>query len=752
MRFKTLLFTFIFSSFLFNYSSAQDETNPCLKAQEFHIVVLGSSTAAGAGPSSSDSTWVNRYRNFLQSINANNQVTNLAIGGTNTYQIMPSWFVPPVGRPSPNPTNNLTQAIALGADAVIINMPSNDAAGGIGTNEQMFNFHTMVSSADSVNIPVWICTTQPRVFNPGNIQIQIEVRDSILSAFGNMAIDFWTGLADTSGLPLSIYDSGDGVHLNDAGHNIFFNRVKDKIILSNLFVPSSSFDIATLDYTLGSVSVCGDSLTTLKTVIGNIGPDSAITIAVQIEVTNIDSGTVQFYVDSINGGLNSCSSDTITSSFSSYEGGEFQIKLFIDAVDSNLTNDTLVFFESYTGHPTINTVGDSACALDTLSLIANVNPGDTVLWYDSPTDSIVIAGGSSFVASGLSSSTTYYAEGVRGDLFYKNSIFTREQTGINFNGYMFDVFASTDLVIDSMDVKFNSSGPQIVELYTKSGSHLGFDTLPSAWTLWHTDSIIVDSADQFVAVDLNALNMNANDSIAIYIQLQNGSQLSYQWMSNPVTRTNNEISLINGSGVSHNFNSSFYPRDLAYELYYHHGFNPTGDCSTGRVPVDAIISAPMPDLGNDTAMCSGYDFLTLYPGNFFAYIWSSGTSASTFTIPSNYYPIGFNDFYVTVFDSLGCSARDSIVVNILLCSGLSELEANQVSVYPIPSNGLLHYSIQSLKTDFTDFMVYNLSGEVVAENSLNTKAIDLSNLDAGAYFLVLYNEDYYYQQKVTIVH
>ena len=122
-------------------SLAQDKSNPCLKSQAFHIVVLGSSTAAGAGPSVPDSTWVNRYRKFIQEINPANQVTNLAQGGTNTYQIMPTWFVPPPGRPTSNPARNITQAILLGADAVIINMPSNDAAGGIGTNEQLFNFH-----------------------------------------------------------------------------------------------------------------------------------------------------------------------------------------------------------------------------------------------------------------------------------------------------------------------------------------------------------------------------------------------------------------------------------------------------------------------------------------------------------------------------------------------------------------------------------------------------------------------------------
>ena len=259
LKFRFLFF-FIFVFTIINPSYSQDELNPCLKAQAFHIVVIGSSTAAGAGPSVSDSAWVNRYRKFLQSINPANQVTNLAIGGTNTYNIMPTWFLPPPGRPLTNPNNNITQAIIINADAVIVNMPSNDAAYGFTANEQLFNFHTIFNSADSFGIPVWTCTTQPRNFSASQIQIQLDVRDSVISAFGPMAIDFWTILADTNNLPSPLYDSGDGVHLNDAGHKILFNRVKDKNILSQLFIQGTSADFAVIDFELSNTSICGDSL------------------------------------------------------------------------------------------------------------------------------------------------------------------------------------------------------------------------------------------------------------------------------------------------------------------------------------------------------------------------------------------------------------------------------------------------------------------------------------------------------------
>jgi len=59
--------------------------NPCVAQNAIRVVVLGSSTAAGAGVSTSDSAWVNRYEDYLLSINPNNEVINLAQGGYSNY-------------------------------------------------------------------------------------------------------------------------------------------------------------------------------------------------------------------------------------------------------------------------------------------------------------------------------------------------------------------------------------------------------------------------------------------------------------------------------------------------------------------------------------------------------------------------------------------------------------------------------------------------------------------------------------------
>jgi hypothetical protein len=64
-----------------------------------------------------------------------------------------------------------------------------------------------------------------------------EMRDFILKAFPGMVLDFWSPIATRSGKIKRMYDSGDGVHLNDAGHRQLFDVVRNAHIPERLRVP-----------------------------------------------------------------------------------------------------------------------------------------------------------------------------------------------------------------------------------------------------------------------------------------------------------------------------------------------------------------------------------------------------------------------------------------------------------------------------------------------------------------------------------
>ncbi len=201
------------------------------------IVVLGSSTAAGSGPVNINNSWVIRYSTYLHSINAASSVLNLAKGGYVTFQAMPSDYVPPTGITFlPDTLHNITKALSLSPNAIIINFPSNDVSNGISIDQQIANYNVMISKANEMKVPVWICTSQP--VNYGTSQISRDkikaLKERIQTEYKDMSIDFYTGLCDETGKILTQYDSGDGLHLNDVAHAILCQRVVDANIFSKI--------------------------------------------------------------------------------------------------------------------------------------------------------------------------------------------------------------------------------------------------------------------------------------------------------------------------------------------------------------------------------------------------------------------------------------------------------------------------------------------------------------------------------------
>jgi lysophospholipase L1-like esterase len=208
-----------------NHFEITSETGSC------SVVVLGSSTAEGTGASTPDSAWVNRFRNAVCLDDTRYKVVNLAMGGYTTYHLLPTGSTSGthVGI-AVDKTRNITKALSLNPSGIIINLPSNDAANNFPVKDQLDNFKAMVSEAAAQEVPVWICTTQPRNFaNSSQIQIQKDVRDSIFVIYGGYALDFWNGLAKPNGYILDAFNSGDGVHLNDQGHGLLYQRVKEKV-------------------------------------------------------------------------------------------------------------------------------------------------------------------------------------------------------------------------------------------------------------------------------------------------------------------------------------------------------------------------------------------------------------------------------------------------------------------------------------------------------------------------------------------
>ena len=214
----------ILSIFFFINLNAQTCTTP------YHIVILGSSTAAGYG-ASPDKSWARMFADSLKKINPAYIVDNLAVGGVTTYAAQPSDYVPPAGRPLPSKDHNITKAIKLGANAIIINFPSNDVVLNYSVTEQKDNYKRISDEAAKHNILVWVASPQPRnTLTRFQLNIQQKMINWIQSYYGEYAINFYDSLASEKDSILFKYNAGDGIHLDNKGHKILYSRVIKKSI------------------------------------------------------------------------------------------------------------------------------------------------------------------------------------------------------------------------------------------------------------------------------------------------------------------------------------------------------------------------------------------------------------------------------------------------------------------------------------------------------------------------------------------
>lgn len=211
----------------------------------YKIVVLGSSTAFGTGADPIDSSWVKKLTTYLLQQAAPVTVVNLAYPGYTSYHISPTGIiVPPAWPITVDTLRNITKALSLNPDAIIVNLPSNDIEKGIPISEIQFNYNRIKASADSQQVPIWITSTQPRDQSLAKRQLQIELRDWIMNSYGIMAVDFWSAVSNPDGSIKPGFAAGDGIHLNNAGHHVLFSRIVAEDIWDTICVRKNILPIA----------------------------------------------------------------------------------------------------------------------------------------------------------------------------------------------------------------------------------------------------------------------------------------------------------------------------------------------------------------------------------------------------------------------------------------------------------------------------------------------------------------------------
>ncbi|MCP5548057.1 MAG: hypothetical protein H7A50_11865 [Akkermansiaceae bacterium] len=138
-----------------------------------------------------------------------------------------------------------------------------------------------------------------------------------------------------------------------------------------------------------------------------------------------------------------------------------------------------------------------------------------------------------------------------------DSLTTTFEGGNGNNGVMFDVTAVKKLTVDSIQFSFSTPGTSIVEIYTKTGTHVGFEGDAGAWTLVSSGSVTATEAKTPLTPLLLALptEIEAGNKQAFYIRRTAGGNVAYTngTGTGNLVASDPNLLIYEGQGVSGSF-------------------------------------------------------------------------------------------------------------------------------------------------------------------------------------------------------
>ena len=324
------------------------------------------------------------------------------------------------------------------------------------------------------------------------------------------------------------------------------------------------------------------------------------------------------------------------------------------------------------------------------------------------------------------------------------------------NGNIDAVFSNVDLDIENTD--FISLGQEF-DAWASSNHFKGYLHSISIWNKALSTAEILDLMNNGISTsssnligcysessncpnelkDISAYKNNGVSYLPIkneHFEFQIAQSVSdHSWVMNGI-----EISDSNSVLVNIDSNSSVleYIQKGVYSEYFEN-INFT------------INNAPVLDLGSDTTICKGTQHIITAPINYLTYLWNDGTTGQYLPLNSSSLAIGDTVIWLMVSDSNGCQTKDTMSVNVVLCTNMNFKEDLNLNIYPNPVTS------SSFRLDFnkeiSSIKLMDLNGRLVQNLNYNNKIeikLDRRNLESGLYLLSITDKDRTHKQIIAI--
>ena len=389
--------------------------------------------------------------------------------------------------------------------------------------------------------------------------------------------------------------------------------------------------------------------------------------------------------------------------------------------------------------------GASRCGTGSVTLTATYTNG-TINWYDAPTAGTLVFTGSNFVTPSLSTTTTYYVEGVNGTCI--SAIRTAITATINAVPLVTSTTPASRCGTGSVTLNAASSVGSLVWYNVPTGgtalatgTSFATPSITTSTTFYveatngtctSTRTAVLATIDDLQTITSTTPNSRCDAGTLTLSAAATGGTLN--WYANSTGGT----SLATGS----NFTT---PSISTTTTYYVEVTN--GTCTSTRVAVTASIVAIAAPTGNaNQTFCAG-ETVGLLVANGTNIVWYDA-STNGIVVP-NTTPLVSGVTYYASQNNGTCESPTRLAVTATLggCLGNEAFIANVIKLYPNPV--IDEVTISSVQ-NMTRVEIVNMLGQSIFSKSLNdieTK-LDMSRYAAGSYLITVFADENFKTFKV----
>lgn len=192
--------------------------------------------------------------------------------------------------------------------------------------------------------------------------------------------------------------------------------------------------------------------------------------------------------------------------------------------------------------------------------------------------------------------------------------------------------------------------------------------------------------------------------------------------------------------------------NLAPGTYQFHLMDALGCAIIEPVTVQQLAS-PVFDLGEDFAVCDDFMIELEGPDNMVNYDWSVGSQVQYAVLSGDDFAAGTHPISLTVFNTAGCSYTDSLMMEVIECTGVAYSDWSRLSVYPQPAGSFV--AVDGLPALNLSLDVLDVSGRVIHSQSTFAQNRVVFNCDqfcSGLYLIRISASAEFRQLTFTIQH